>query len=312
MDPSDRMVLLWPWWKPKVEEARGCEQTNATKSPPRNVPILPLDIVEIILREACKWPLRREERQVLTACTLVCKSWLLLSERLLYRSVIVETGYDNAIANASRSPGTHRPKTLLRRSHLLRFTRSLSIHASGKSPVTVLPLFSDDDPSKGCQKRVLIPEFFFLLAHTPNIQHLKLYMRFTERYRDIGEPHIHWLDWLSSLVLPIEALDIGDGDIFDPRRTFVFDLVGIWPTIRAFRLHTSRLEPDLPPERPRISLRELCLPFITHSKSAAVILEWFLLPPPPNERSCLRFLELFNIPRKHVWCCPLMDRVFPP
>ncbi|KAF8261768.1 hypothetical protein EI94DRAFT_1745194 [Lactarius quietus] len=107
---------------------------DTQKYPPRNVPILPLDVIDIILREACEWRHGREGRQVLTACTLVCKSWLPLSQRLLYRSVIVETGH----ANTSRSPGRFGTEALLQRSHLLRYTRSLSILVRGKSPV--LPL----------------------------------------------------------------------------------------------------------------------------------------------------------------------------
>jgi hypothetical protein len=79
---------------------------------------------------------------------------------------------------------------------------------------------------------------------------------------------------------------------WDLRSTFVYDLVGIWPTIRALRLCSSIIENNGPlPERPSISLRELRLP---HSHSLAVI-EWFLPPPPPDQRSNLLFLELADI-----------------
>ena len=99
------------------------------------------------------------------------------------------------------------------------------------------------------------------------------------------EPHIQ--DWLSSIVLPIEVLDI---DVWHIRSAFVYGLVGIWPTVRALRLSTIE-NPGLLPEKPSISLRELRLP---HMYSVPVI-EWLLPLPLLNEHSNLRFLELENI-----------------
>jgi hypothetical protein len=92
-------------------------------------------------------------------------------------------------------------------------------------------------------------------------------------------------------VLPsIETLDIDVWQFFDLRSNFVYDLVGIWPTIQALRV--SRIENNgQPPERPNISLRELRLPHV-HS---ATVIKWLLPPPSPNRQSNLLFLELEGI-----------------
>ena len=219
--------------------------------------------------------LRREERQVLTACTLVCKSWLPLAQRLLYRSVTVEIDF-------FRSPGTLNPEALLQRPHLLGFTRSLSIIVRGKTPT--LPLFSENNSPKGGLKNIQIPAFFFLLAHTPRLRYLKL----DGEQLEIANIERHILDWLSSLVLPIEVLDISKGGPF--RSTFVYDLVGIWPTIRALRTF-GRFGP--PAGRASIRLRELRFAYSNDAVATATI-EWLLPPPPPNEQSILRFLELYG------------------
>jgi len=100
----------------------------------------------------------------------------------------------------------------------------------------------------------------------------------------------HILDWLSSLVLPIEVLDLKYGRPFDS--PLVYDLVGIWPTIRALRVLTGYN--GLPPAMPCISLRELRLPIT----ALATVIEWLLPPPPPNDQSNLRFLELYDIPEE--------------
>ncbi|KAI9467361.1 hypothetical protein BJY52DRAFT_1238019 [Lactarius psammicola] len=214
------------------------------------LPALPLEIVDRILREACEWPLSRAERQVLTACALVCKSWLPLSRRLLYHSLIVE----RSRAFASRNSGTLGPEALLHRSHLLQFTRSLSIHVIDESTAT-LPLFSD------------VPQ------GSPEC--------------NVHSFEAHIIDWLSSLVLPVEVLDLKYGRPFDS--PLVYDLVGIWPTIRALRVLTGYN--GVPPETPSISLRELRLPITSLTK----VIEWLLPPPPSNEQSNLRILELYDI-----------------
>jgi hypothetical protein len=243
-----------------------------------------LEIIDLILREACdlKYPLNREERQVLTACSLVCKSWLLLAQYLLYYSVIVKT--DSGRDLPPWIPGTFRPKALLQQSHILEFTRSLSIHVRGEYKAT-LPLASEDGSPNGSRKPVQIPDFFFPLAHTAQLRYLNFSMHYAEQNICPFEPHIQ--AWLSSIALPIEALDI---DVWHLRSTFVYDLVGIWPTIRALRLSTIE-NIGLLPEKPSITLRELRLP---HIYSVPVI-EWLLPPPPPNEQSSLRFLELGDI-----------------
>ncbi len=240
-----------------------------------------MEIVDRILREACEWPLSRAERQVLTACALVCKPWLPLARRLLYNSLIVE----RSRAYASRNPGTLGPEALLHQSHLLGFTRSLSIHVIGESTAT-LPLFSD--VPQGSPECVRIPDFLSLLAHTPRLRDLRLSVDWAHKNMHSFEAHI--LDWLSSLVLPIEVLDLKYGRPFDS--PLVYDLVGIWPTIRALRVLTGYN--GLPPAMPCISLRELRLPIT----ALATVIEWLLPPPPPNDQSNLRFLELYDIPEE--------------
>ena len=151
-----------------------------------------------------------------------------------------------------------------------------------------MPLSSEDDSLKGNQTHHRIPEFFYLLAHTPKLRYLDLSVHLALKNICPFEPHIQ--DWLLSLALPIEALDIDIWQFFDLRSTFPYDLVGIWPTIRALRLSTIENNGPLP-ERPNINLRELRLP---HSHSVSVI-KWLLPPPLPNQQSNLLFLELDHI-----------------
>ncbi|KAH9002478.1 hypothetical protein EDB86DRAFT_315083 [Lactarius hatsudake] len=270
------MMLLWPWRKAKVA-GRG-KHTDATKTSHRDIPPLPLEIVDRILREVCEWPLRGAERQMLTACALVCKSWLSLARRLLYHSLTVESSR----AYASRKPGTLGPEALLHRSHLLGFIRSLSIRVIDESTAT-LPLFSD--VPQGSQECVRIPDFLSLLTHTPRLRDLHLSVDWAHKNTHSFEPHV--LGWLSSLELPIEVLDLKYGRPFDS--PLVYDLVGIWPTIRALRVLTGYS--GLPPELSSLSLRELRLPIT----SLATLIGWLLPHPPPNEPSNLQFLELYEI-----------------
>ena len=221
----------------------------------------------------------------MAACALVCKSWLPLAQRSLYRSVTVETTY------ASRAPGILVPEELLQRSHLLGFTRSLGIFLRDQPPA----LFSDDSSKLGWKR---IPDFFHLLAHTPRLQYLMINLSLAEENVGPFEPHI--LDWLSSIVLPVEALDVSDGWYFRPtfHCSFVYDLVAIWPTIRALRVSAGDNGPL--PERANIRLRELRIDSSNTALSTATI-EWLLPPPPPNEQSILRFLSLPKIPEEaHV------------
>ena len=118
--PGGQVMLLW-----KANEAGRIEHTDATvgnnsrarsldvqstdapfhgmQGPsPQKVPALPLEIIDMIPKEACKWRLSRAEHKVLIACTLVCKSWLSLALRLLYESVIVQTGRAYARRSQSR------------------------------------------------------------------------------------------------------------------------------------------------------------------------------------------------------------------
>ncbi|KAH9021157.1 hypothetical protein EDB85DRAFT_2001395 [Lactarius pseudohatsudake] len=288
---GDPVALLWPWWKAKeaergdhtgINQPEGSRQYCKQPMLPRLrmftlFPALPLEIIDRILKEPCEWPLRRAERQMLTAASLVCKSWLPLAQALALPPAYI-----------SRSPGTFRTETLLQRSHLLGFTRSLSIHVLGKSTAT-LPPSSEDDAPEGNRECVRIPDFFFLFAHTPQLRCVELSIDLAQENIGPFEPHI--LDWLSGLVLPIEALDFDDWGLF--HSTFVYDLVCIWPTIRALRVLTRYN--GLPLERPSINLRELKLPT---PSLAAVVIEWLLPPPPPNELSNLQFLELYDIPEE--------------
>ncbi|KAH9062315.1 hypothetical protein EDB87DRAFT_1821308 [Lactarius vividus] len=267
------MVLLWPWWKAKkvgrgkhtdidttvdrVTDARSLALTNIIisfheqqKASPRNIhilPALPLEIVDSILREACEWPLRRAERQILTSTSLVCK-------------------YCIALPTSLGVP-EH-----LKRKH---FSSDLIFWGPpGRFPFTSLA--NPRQPSRPFPKTML----------QRGLRYVELSVDLAQKSIGPFEPHI--LGWLSSLVLPIEVLNFDDWGLL--HSTFVYDLVGIWPTIRALRVLTR--SNGLLLERPSINLRELKLP--TPSLATAVI-EWLLPPPPPNEQSNLQFLELYNI-----------------
>ena len=218
----------------------------------------------------------------MAACALVCKSWLPLARRFLYRSVTVGTSSADASLLFPRTLG---PEELLHRSHLLKFTRSLSIYLLGQLPAT--PFSEDDSPMVGPKR---IPDLLLLLAHTPRLQYLTLVSYSTEEIIGLFEPHI--LDWLSTLVLPVEVLSICGG-----RNTYVYDLVGIWPTIRALHAFTDDNDNGPPPKRANIRLRELKL-FGSNDALVTAIIEWSLPPPPPNEPSILRFLSLDKIPEE--------------
>jgi hypothetical protein len=133
---------------------------------------------------------------------------------------------------------------------------------------------------------VRIPDFLSLLAHTPGLRDLHLSVVWSRKNNCSFEPSI--LDWLSSLVLPIEVLDLRYGRPFES--PLVYDLVRLWPKIRALRVRTNYGMPL--PERPTVRLRELRLPVT----SLAAVIEWFLPPPPQHDQSDLRILELYEIP----------------
>ncbi len=69
----------------------------------------------------------------------------------------------------------------------------------------------------------------------------------------------------------------------------VYDLVCVWPTIRALRVRTDH---DMSlPERMHACLHELRLPIT----SLAIVIEWFL-PPSHDDQSNLQILKLYQIP----------------
>lgn len=212
---------------------------------------------------------------------MVCKSWLPFAQGLLYHSLTVE----NSRAYVSRTPGTLGPAILLHRSHLLAFTRSLTIRVIDEFAAT-LPLFAEESIPGGQPECVRIPDFLSLLAHTPGLRSLCLSVFWSRKNKSSFEPSI--LDWISSLVLPIEVLDLKYGRPSDS--PFVYDLVSLWPRIRALRVRTDC--GTALPERPVARLHELRLPIT----SLAEVIGWFLPPPPQNHRSELRILELYEIP----------------
>jgi hypothetical protein len=249
---------------------------------PGNVPALPLEIIDKILRETCELPPRRTDRQVLSTCAVVCKSWLPFVQSLLYHSLTVE----NSRIYVSRTPGTLGPAALLHRPHLLAYTRSLTLRVIDEFAPT-LPVCNGKVVPAAHPECVRIPDFLSLLAHTPGLRHLRLAIVWSRKNRYSFEPSI--LDWLSSLALPIQVLDLKYGQPFDS--PLVCDLVRLWPTIRALRVRTDYGLP-LPPERPSACLRELRLPIT----SLAAVVEWFLPPVSRYDRSDLRILELYEIP----------------
>ena len=183
--------------------------------------------------------------------------------------------------DASRTPGTLGPATLLhQRSYLLTFTRSLTIRVVDEST---------SSPSSFTQEgtgSVTIPDFLSLLAHTPGLRNLRLTVNWSRGDRYSFEPFI--LDWLSSLLLHIEVLDLRYGKPNDS--PLVYDVVRLWPTLRALRVRTNY--PKLLPERPNVHLCELRLPIT----SLATVIEWFLPPPSRDDRCKLWILELYEIP----------------
>ena len=217
---------------------------------------------------------------MIRAFALVCKSWLPIARSLLYHSLTIE----NSRIDVSRTPGTLGPAALLQRSHLLTFTRSLTVRVIDELAAT-LPIFVQEGPGR-YPECVPIPDFLALLAHTPGLRDLRLSVYWSRGTQCSFEPFI--LDWLSSLALPIEILDLKYGKPVDS--SLVYDLVRLWPSIRALRV---RADYDmLLPERPNLRLRELRLPIT----SLATAIEWFLPPPSNNDRSALRILELYEIP----------------
>lgn len=217
---------------------------------------------------------------MLKACAVICKSWLPFARSLLYHSLTIE----NTRIDVSRTPGTLGPATLLRRSHLLTFTRSLTVPVVDEF-ATTRPIFSQDGLCR-YPECVSIPEFLSLLAHTPRLRSLSLSVFWSRGDQCSFEPLI--LDWLSSLALSIEVLDLRYGKPMDS--PLAYDLVRLWPTIRALRVHAD-YDMSLP-ERPNTRLRELRLPIT----SLATVIEWFLPPPSHPDRSSLRILELYEIP----------------
>jgi hypothetical protein len=244
------------------------------------VPTLPLEIIHKIIREACELPLCREDWQVLRACAIVCTSWLPFARSLLYHSLTIE----NTRIDVSRTPGTLGPAVLLQRSHLLAFTRSLSVRVIDEFTAT-RSIFAEDGPNRH-PECVSIPDFLSLLAHTPRLRSLCLSVFWSRGNKCSFESLI--LDWLSSLALSMEVLDLRYGKPMDS--PLVYDLVRLWPTIRALRVGTD-YDMSLP-ERPNTRLRELRLPIT----SLATVIEWFLPPPSHHDRSNLRILELYEIP----------------
>lgn len=183
--------------------------------------------------------------------------------------------------DASRTPGTLGPATLLhQRSYLLTFTRSLTIRVVDESTSSPSS-FTQEGPGS-----VTIPDFLSLLAHTPGLRNLRLTVNWSRGDRYSFEPFI--LDWLSSLLLHIEVLDLRYGK---PNESpLVYDVVRLWPTLRALRVRTNY--PKLLPERPNVHLCELRLPIT----SLATVIEWFLPPPSRDDRCKLWILELYEIP----------------
>ena len=155
-----------------------------------------------------------------------------------------------------------------------------------------MQFFNDSTPEEhwGCLQ---FPNIFLLLPHMPWLQFLELTVHDVQKSVCPLNPHL--LDRLSTLLPPIEVLNIHDMHCF--HSTLVYGLVGICPTIQALRLMFPLPRHErLLPERPSISLGELRLQ--VPDNYLATEIKWFPLPPPPNEWSRLLFLELPQIPGK--------------
>lgn len=273
------MTPVWRWLRTRNSERSKPADIKATSNSSGNVPTLPLEIIHQIIRETCELPLRREDWQVLRACAIVCKSWLPFARSLLYHTLTIE----NTRIDVSRTPGTLGPAILLQRSHLLTFTRSLTVRVIDEF-TTTRPIFAQDGPRH--PECVSIPDFLSLIAHTPRLRSLCLSVFWSRASKCSFESLI--LDWLSSLALSMEVLDLRYGKPMDS--PLVYDLIRLWPTIQALRVRTD-YDMSLP-ERPNTRLRELRLPIT----SLAAVIEWFLPPSSHQNGSNLRILELYEIP----------------
>ena len=165
------------------------------------------------------------------------------------------------------------------------YTRSLAIRVIDEYAETLSPSTGKGVPDEH-PEYVRMVDFLSLLPYAPGLRQLHLSVVWSQRNRIWFEPSI--LDWLSSLALPIEVLDLKYSKPLES--PVAYDLVRLWPTIRALRVHTDYGMPL--PERPSTRLRELRLPIT----SLAAVIEWFLPPIPRQDRSDLRVLELYEIP----------------
>ncbi|KAI0265841.1 hypothetical protein BC834DRAFT_843324 [Gloeopeniophorella convolvens] len=252
----------------------------------QNIPGLPLEIIDKILREACEFPLHVDDRRTLSACARVCKSWLPFVQELLYHTITIE----NTRAFTPRTPGTLGQAALLRRPHLLSSTRSLTVGVVDDSSTMVAAIprpLCDDGALEQHQQCVRTSDFLELLTHTPKLRHLRLVAFFANETTYSFAPQT--LDWLASLRLPISVLDLKYGRPFDS--LLAYDLAGLWHALRALRVFTDYSNPL--PERPnKMQLHELRLPIT----SAAAVVTWFLPPPPRGCEPTLRVLELYDLP----------------
>jgi len=165
------------------------------------------------------------------------------------------------------------------------YTRSLAIRVIDECAETLSLSTGKGIPDEH-PEYVRMVDFLSLLPYTPGLRKLHLSVVWSQKNRIWFEPSI--LDWLSSLALPIEVLDLKYSKPLES--PVAYDLVRLWPTIRALRVRTDYGMPL--PERPSTRLRELRLPIT----SLAAVIEWFLPPIPRQDRSDLRVLELYEIP----------------
>lgn len=237
-------------------------------------PFIPPELVIPIIEQAYHLPDGTADIATLSACSLVCQSWRVLSQRLLLsRSTMRVRGNEGDDLKrltlpqclSSGSTGLH--------------IRALDVSISTRRDSLVGPQSTSS----------LYPEGLAVaLSFCPRIYHLSINITLHSFHPDI-------LERLSALSLSIQALDVSTGSVTSP---VVYQLLALWPSIKYLRLRTELIAP-LPSTRPAFSLYELSL----HRSVRRAVLEW-LIPPSNqerrNDRTCLRILDFWDSPNEDV------------
>lgn len=239
------------------------------------VPFIPPELVIPIVEEMYHLPDGTADIHTLSACSLVCQSWRVHSQRLLLsRATMRICGPPD---DGQRSLTLHQ---CLSTGSLGSYIRALDLSITTRRGS--LGSFVPQATS------ALSPdEFVSAVEFCPHLYHLSLNINAMHSFDADA------VERLSSLSLTIRALDVSFGSVTSP---VVYQLLAIWPSIQSLRLRTEMIAP-LPSVRPDFSLYELSL----HRSVRRGVLEW-LIPPPdapyPSHRTPLRILDFWDTPNE--------------